>query len=157
MVVVGQLEHSRRSTLKLPTPDGVEILLYPDCLDQSAKEIAFWRGSGNAPLWVLYSSGTSKLCWSVVAFRSPYCAAGKPKAIIHSQLGMIFTMKLAFLHNIFQLEPSEVHLQATNTGWMMYNQMVNSLCLGMTIILYDGNPILRGNKSILFDLVDRYK
>lgn len=87
-------------------------------------------------------------------------AAGKPKAIVHNQLGMIFAMKLAgYFHNIFPLTEEEpgVHLQATQTGWMMYNQLLNHLSLGMTIVLYDGSPILRVNKAILFDLVDAHK
>lgn len=34
--------------------------------------------------------------------------------------------------------------------------MVNHLSLGMTVIAYDGSPILRTNKTILFDLLDRF-
>ncbi|CAD6587745.1 MAG: acetoacetyl-CoA synthetase [Cyphobasidiales sp. Tagirdzhanova-0007] len=84
VILVGQLSRDRRPQDTLPNFDGVISLAYPDFLDSSANEIDFWRGPGNAPLWVLYSSGTT----------------GKPKAIIHNSLGMVFAMKMTGkLHN----------------------------------------------------------
>jgi len=59
VVIVGQLNRDRRPKEPLPTLKGVNVMEYPDLLDLSAQEILFWRGPSNAPLWVLYSSGTS--------------------------------------------------------------------------------------------------
>ncbi len=60
VIIVGQLNKNRRPKGALPELDGVNVLAYPDLLDVSAVEIDFWRGPSNAPLWVLFSSGTSK-------------------------------------------------------------------------------------------------
>jgi len=59
VVIVGQLKKDRRPEHHLPKLQGVNVLAYPDFLDKKAIEIEFWRGQSNAPLWVLYSSGTS--------------------------------------------------------------------------------------------------
>ena len=60
VVLVGQLDKDRRPRGQSPNfHAGVKSLAYPDFLDQSAGEIKFWRGPATAPLWVLYSSGTS--------------------------------------------------------------------------------------------------
>lgn len=58
-IIVGQIEQDRRSKGELAPIPKVQLHRYPDCLDTSATELSFHRMSGNAPLWVLYSSGTS--------------------------------------------------------------------------------------------------
>lgn len=60
VIMVGQLEKDRRPRGQLQKFDGVKTVAYPDFLDESATEVKFWRGPANAPLWVLYSSGTSE-------------------------------------------------------------------------------------------------
>ena len=60
IVLVGQLNKDRRPIVTPRTIGGVHVLAYPDLLDPHAFEIDFWRGPSNAPLWVLYSSGTSE-------------------------------------------------------------------------------------------------
>ena len=59
IVLVGQLDKDRRSRRTPPSVSGITTIAYPDFLRQSCKEIQFWRGPAYAPLWVLYSSGTS--------------------------------------------------------------------------------------------------
>lgn len=44
--------------------------------------------------------------------------AGKPKAIIHNQLGMTLEPKKAFFHN--GIREDGCILQVTTTGWMMW-------------------------------------
>lgn len=58
VVIVGQLEKSRRPT-EIPEYGDIDSIVYPDFLDKDATEVEFWRGPATAPLWVLYSSGTS--------------------------------------------------------------------------------------------------
>jgi acetoacetyl-CoA synthetase len=75
------------------------------------------------PLWVLYSSGTT----------------GKPKAITHSQGGMLLEhLKYGAFHN--DVHPGERFFWYTTTGWMMWNYLNAMLLSGATIVLYDGSP-----------------
>jgi len=103
----------------------------------SAPPLSFTQVPFEHPLWVLYSSGTT----------------GLPKAIVHSQGGMLLE----------QLKLSNLHLDAhagdrvfwfTTTGWMMWNFLVGVLLADATIVLYDGNP---GHPDLntLWDLAQR--
>ncbi|QVQ53945.1 acetoacetate--CoA ligase [Spiractinospora alimapuensis] len=86
-------------------------------------ELTFTPVPFEHPLWVLYSSGTT----------------GLPKAIVHSQGGMLLE----------QLKNLNLHVDAqeddrvfwfTTTGWMMWNFLVSILLTRASIVLYDGNP-----------------
>lgn len=107
IVMVGQLEKDRKPRGALSTFRGVKsVTAYTDFLDKNATEIHFKRGPANAPLWILFSSGTT----------------GKPKAIVHNQFGMVMnSKKSAPLHG--DLGPTDCQLQVTTTAWMMWNHM----------------------------------
>jgi acetoacetyl-CoA synthetase len=86
-------------------------------------EFTYHHGPFEMPLWVLFSSGTT----------------GLPKAITHSHGGILLEqLKLQRLN--MDLSPGDVLFFYTTTGWMMWNFMVSSLVLGVTPLLYDGNP-----------------
>jgi len=173
VVIVGQLKKDRRPEDHLPKLQGVNVLAYPDFLDKKAIEIEFWRGQSNAPLWVLYSSGTSTYSrWLSVQDVSRWpqaVSAGKPKPIVHGQLAMVLGHKQGILLHA-GLKPGDRHLQITTTGWddvvrgcvmgtlwlICRNSTVGHLCCGITIMLYDGSPLVP-NPTILFDLIDAYK
>ncbi|MBU2711531.1 acetoacetate--CoA ligase [Zooshikella harenae] len=90
----------------------------------------------NAPLYILYSSGTT----------------GKPKCIIHSIGGTLLQhLKELGLHT--DLKDDDVFLYFTTCGWMMWNWQVSALALGLTLVLYDGSPF-HPTPSILFDIVE---
>jgi acetoacetyl-CoA synthetase len=77
----------------------------------------------DAPLWILYSSGTT----------------GLPKAIVHSQGGILLEhLKNATIHT--DLSPGDRFFWFTTTGWMMWNFLLSGLLVGATCVLYDGSP-----------------
>nr|WP_232794344.1 MULTISPECIES: acetoacetate--CoA ligase [Pseudofrankia] len=76
-----------------------------------------------APLWILYSSGTT----------------GLPKPIVHSHGGILLE-HLKSLALLLDLGPDDRFCWFTTTGWMMWNFLVSGLLVGSTIVLYDGSP-----------------
>jgi acetoacetyl-CoA synthetase len=89
----------------------------------SDAELSFNRVPFSAPLWVLYSSGTT----------------GLPKAIVQSQGGILLEhLKSLRLH--FDLQPGDRFFWFTTTGWMMWNIVVAGLLTEAPVVLFDGNP-----------------
>ncbi|KAF7292468.1 Acetoacetyl-CoA synthetase [Mycena chlorophos] len=90
----------------------------------STGEIAFYRGSFDHPLWILFSSGST----------------GRPKPIVHRAGGMLLQAKKEFVI-CADLKPSDVFFYYTTTGWMMWNFLIAGLSVGSTLVLYDGSPL----------------
>jgi acetoacetyl-CoA synthetase len=91
----------------------------------------------DAPLYILYSSGTT----------------GVPKCIVHSVGGtLIQHCKEHVLHT--DIRPGDVVFYFTTCGWMMWNWLVSALASGATLALYDGAP-LYPDAGILWRLAER--
>jgi acetoacetyl-CoA synthetase len=75
------------------------------------------------PLWVLYTSGTS----------------GLPKPVVYGHGGAALE-SFKGLGLQFNLGPESRFFWQTSTSWIMWNAIVNSLPVGATAVLYDGNP-----------------
>ncbi|GAA2019355.1 acetoacetate--CoA ligase [Nakamurella flavida] len=99
-----------------------------------AEPIAF-----DAPLWVLWSSGTT----------------GLPKPIVQSQGGILLEhLKAVGLQ--CDLGPADRFLWFSTTGWMMWNFLVGGLLTGATVVLYDGSPA-HPDLDALWRLAERHR
>jgi acetoacetyl-CoA synthetase len=98
--------------------------------------IAYERLPFEAPLYILYSSGTT----------------GVPKCIVHGAGGTLLQhVKEHRLHT--DIKPGDRLFYFTTCGWMMWNWLASGLASGATLLLYDGSPFVRQGR-ILWDLAD---
>ncbi|WP_231871768.1 acetoacetate--CoA ligase [Oleiphilus sp. HI0079] len=103
---------------------------------QSIPPLQFTRVAFNAPLYILFSSGTT----------------GKPKCIVHGVGGTLLQhVKELALHT--DVTSGTRLFYFTTCGWMMWNWYVSGLALGASLVLYDGSPF-HPKQSVLFDLAD---
>lgn len=101
----------------------------------TAKPVIFTPMPFNAPLYILFSSGTT----------------GVPKCIIHGIGGTLLQhIKEHALQN--STRSGDRVFYFTTLGWMMWNWLTSALSCGATLLLYDGSPF-HPSETIVFDFV----
>jgi acetoacetyl-CoA synthetase len=124
-----------------PVKTNKQVTLWQDYLVDFPENqpIEFVQMAFNAPLFILFSSGTT----------------GPPKCIVHSVGGtLIQHLKEHLLH--VDIHPGDRLFYYTTCGWMMWNWLVSGLASGAELVLYDGSP-LYPKTDALFDLIDEFQ
>jgi acetoacetyl-CoA synthetase len=88
------------------------------------REPDFVQLPAEAPLWVVYSSGTT----------------GLPKGLVHGHAGALL-IGLVQQGLQYDLGPGDRYFWYTTTSWIMWNSLVAALSVGATAVLYDGSPL----------------
>ncbi|KAM0264286.1 hypothetical protein ACHAQJ_000775 [Trichoderma viride] len=84
------------------------------------------------PFLIVYSSGTT----------------GTPKALVHA-VGTTFLSSSKEVHLHRDVGPSDVGMQFTTTGWIMYQSSLSHMAYGGRCVAYDGSPLVPDPKVLL--------
>jgi len=97
---------------------------YKDFLETGdANEIAFEQVPFDHPVYIMFSSGTTR----------------KPKCMVQGVGGILINhLKELIIHADLKREDTIIYMTAPS--WMMWNWLISALAVGSKVVLFDGNP-----------------
>ncbi len=129
-VVVPYLDDLRAASLAQELTGGIVF----DTIMKRAESVPHFRPMPfNAPLFILFSSGTT----------------GVPKCIVHGAGGTLLK-HMSEHHYHSGIRPGDRVFYFSTCGWMMWNWLVTALASEATLILFDGSPFAPSH-AVLWD------
>lgn len=105
------------------TRDGVRLVTWQEAV-RAPRTPVYVQVEAEAPLWVVYSSGTT----------------GLPKGLVHGHAGALL-MGLVQQALQYDIGEGDRAFWYTSTSWIMWNSQLAALSVGATAVLYDGSPL----------------
>ena len=113
-----------------------------DELEAGAEPAACVPVEAKAPLYILYTSGTT----------------GVPKGIVRDNGGHAVALKWS-LRNVYGMAPGEIFWAASDIGWVVGHSYIvyAPLLLGCTTILYEGKPVGTPDAGAFWRVIEQHR
>lgn len=97
--------------------------------------------AGNAPAYILYTSGTT----------------GQPKGVVRPTAGHIVALQWTMKH-IYNVQPGDVYWAASDVGWVVGHSYIcyAPLFYGATTVVFEGKPIGTPDAGTFWRVIEEY-